>query len=72
MREARGEPPDLMAFFGDLAFRSIGSVGHASVFTETNDTGPDACNHDWDGIFAMSGRRRSGARPGRGAFRSTT
>jgi predicted AlkP superfamily phosphohydrolase/phosphomutase len=56
-RETRGTPPDLMAFFGDLAYRSIGSVGHRDIFTETNDTGPDACNHDWDGIFVMSGGR---------------
>ncbi len=54
-REARGEPPDLMAYFGDLDYRSIGSVGHDAIFLPTNDTGPDGCNHDWDGIFIMAG-----------------
>jgi len=54
-RQTRGLAPDLMAFFGDLRHRSIGSVGHGSIFTEANDTGPDACNHDWYGVFVLSG-----------------
>lgn len=54
-RETRGVPPDLMVFFGDLAYRALGSVGTGQVFSETNDTGPDSCNHDWDGIFVMAG-----------------
>lgn len=53
-RETRGMPPDLMVFFGDLALRSIGSEG-PEVMTAENDTGPDGCNHDWDGIFVMAG-----------------
>lgn len=49
--EARGDSPDLMVYFGDLAWRSIGSLGHPSLFVESNDTGPDDANHDHEGIF---------------------
>lgn len=50
-----GLAPDLCAYFGDLAYRSIGSVGHGSWYVDDNDTGEDSCNHDWDGIFAIAG-----------------
>lgn len=50
-----GFAPDLCVFFGDLAYRSIGSVGHGSWYTDDNDTGEDGCNHDWNGIFALAG-----------------
>lgn len=49
--EARGDHPDLMVYFGDLAWRSIGSLNHPSLFVESNDTGPDDANHDHEGIF---------------------
>ena len=52
-RRCVGLPPDLAVFFGDLDYRAIGSVGHRNLHTVNNDTGPDACNHDWDGIFVM-------------------
>jgi predicted AlkP superfamily phosphohydrolase/phosphomutase len=55
--------PDLLVFFGDLYWRSVGTVGGGQVHTRENDTGPDGANHDWDGIFVMTeGRdlRRSG------------
>jgi predicted AlkP superfamily phosphohydrolase/phosphomutase len=54
-RRIEGLPPDLMVFFDDLGYRSVGSVGHRSVYSAQNDTGADACNHDWDGIFVLSG-----------------
>jgi predicted AlkP superfamily phosphohydrolase/phosphomutase len=44
-------PPDLVVYFGDLAWRSVGSVGHGSVWTFDNDTGPDDANHAQYGIF---------------------
>ncbi len=50
-REMNGCPPDLIVYFGDLAWRSVGSVGTHSVFTYDNDTGPDEANHHWHGIF---------------------
>ena len=46
-----GSPPDLTVYFGDLSWRSVGSVGLRTVHTLDNDTGPDEANHDWDGIF---------------------
>ena len=54
-REQRGFPPDLQVFFGDLDYRAIASVGHRSLHLPGNDGGPDGCNHDWNGIFVMSG-----------------
>jgi predicted AlkP superfamily phosphohydrolase/phosphomutase len=56
-RQARGFPPDLMVYFDDLELRAIGSVGSGRIIVTENDTGPDSCNHDWDGIFVMSGGR---------------
>ena len=54
-RQARGFPPDLMVYFDDLRLRAIGSIGGHRIVALENDTGPDSCNHDWDGIFVMSG-----------------
>ncbi|HEU4402207.1 MAG TPA: alkaline phosphatase family protein [Candidatus Polarisedimenticolia bacterium] len=52
-REVRGVAPDLIAYFGNLDWRSIGSVGLKTIHTFENDTGPDDANHDWHGIFIM-------------------
>ena len=48
---ARGFPPDLMLFFGDLDYRSLGSVGGGEIWQRGNDTGLDEANHSWDGVF---------------------
>ncbi|MFM8998894.1 MAG: alkaline phosphatase family protein [Actinomycetota bacterium] len=53
--EVRGVAPDLIVYFGDLEWRSVGSVGNASLYTYENDTGPDGANHDRTGIFALAG-----------------
>jgi predicted AlkP superfamily phosphohydrolase/phosphomutase len=53
--EVRGVAPDLIVYFGDLEWRSVGSVGNPSLFTYENDTGPDGANHDRNGVFAMVG-----------------
>ena len=53
--EVRGIAPDLIVYFGDLEWRSVGSVGNASLYTYENDTGPDGANHDRTGIFALAG-----------------
>ncbi|MFQ5692030.1 MAG: alkaline phosphatase family protein, partial [Nitrospinota bacterium] len=45
-REVRGAAPDLIVYFGDLDWRSVGTLGHGSVHTRENDTGPDDANHD--------------------------
>ena len=54
----RGIAPDLIVYFGDLEWRSVGTLGMAEeggVFTYENDTGPDGANHDKLGVFAMRG-----------------
>jgi predicted AlkP superfamily phosphohydrolase/phosphomutase len=51
----RGIPPDLLVYFGDLAWRSNGSLGHGRHYTLENDTGPDDANHDRFGLCAMAG-----------------
>jgi predicted AlkP superfamily phosphohydrolase/phosphomutase len=53
--EVRGVAPDLIVYFGDLEWRSVGQVGTGRVFTYENDTGPDGANHDRTGVFAMAG-----------------
>ncbi|MFM7718264.1 MAG: alkaline phosphatase family protein [Actinomycetota bacterium] len=53
--EVRGIAPDLIVYFGDLEWRSVGSVGNPSLYTYENDTGPDGANHDRTGIFALAG-----------------
>jgi predicted AlkP superfamily phosphohydrolase/phosphomutase len=48
-----GVAPDLMAYFGNLAWRSAGTVGRNSIYTFENDTGPDDANHGQHGIFIV-------------------
>jgi predicted AlkP superfamily phosphohydrolase/phosphomutase len=54
-RAQHGLPPDLMVFWDDLSYRSSAAVGGGTLFSASNDTGPDACNHDWHGIFVLAG-----------------
>ncbi len=63
--EVRGVAPDLIVYFGDLEWRSVGAVGNPSLYTYENDTGPDGANHDRDGVFMMKGL------PGQAPARST-
>ena len=53
-RQVKGVPPDLIVIFGDLRWRSVGSVGHQSVYVFENDTGPDDANHAQEGIYILS------------------
>jgi predicted AlkP superfamily phosphohydrolase/phosphomutase len=48
-------PPDLVVYFGDLAWRSNGSLGHGRHWTFENDTGPDDANHDREGVCIVAG-----------------
>ncbi|HZA40839.1 MAG TPA: alkaline phosphatase family protein [Actinomycetota bacterium] len=57
-----GVPPDLIVIFGELRWRSVGSLGHGSVYTFSNDTGPDEANHAENGIFIMN--NAPGTQPG--------
>jgi predicted AlkP superfamily phosphohydrolase/phosphomutase len=50
-REVKNIPPDLIVYFGNLDWRSAGSVGIGAVHLYENDTGPDDANHAENGIF---------------------
>ncbi|MGA8542790.1 MAG: alkaline phosphatase family protein [Thermoplasmata archaeon] len=52
--EVRGDPPDLMVYFGNAAWRSAGTVGYDSLFLTENDTGPDDSVHSFDGIYSIT------------------
>ena len=52
---ARRRPPDLFVYFGDLRWRSVGTVGDGPIHTFENDTGPDDANHAPDGLFIVTG-----------------
>jgi len=45
-----GAAPDMMIYFGNLHWRSAGTLGHGSFTTLENDTGPDDCNHGQMGM----------------------
>jgi predicted AlkP superfamily phosphohydrolase/phosphomutase len=53
-KNVRNVAPDLIVHFGQLYWRSIGSVGHGRLHLEENDTGPDACNHAQFGMFILT------------------
>ena len=52
--EVRNIPPDLIVYFGNLSWRSIGSVGNETIWLHENDTGPDDANHSQYGMIASS------------------
>jgi predicted AlkP superfamily phosphohydrolase/phosphomutase len=54
-RQVNRVPPDLIALFGALYWRSIGGVGYDSLYVQENDTGPDDCNHAQFGAFIVRG-----------------
>ena len=58
--ECRNVPPDLLIYFGNLAWRSVGSLGHGRIHTRENDIGPDDANHDQRGIYIMYDPRQGG------------
>lgn len=51
-------PTDQIVYFGDLKWRSVGSVGPRSIYTLDNNTGPDEANHDWYGILILPAYER--------------
>jgi predicted AlkP superfamily phosphohydrolase/phosphomutase len=53
-RATAGIPPDLIVYFGDLNWRSVGSLGNGTIWTHENDTGPDDANHAQYGIAILS------------------
>ncbi|MGD0476652.1 MAG: alkaline phosphatase family protein [Nitrososphaerales archaeon] len=65
---AIGDKPDLMVYFGNLDWRSAGTVGHEGLYLSENDTGPDDSVHSMDGVMMMYDPRRDlGAKEIRGA-----
>ena len=52
-RETNNFAPDLILYPGNLAWRSVGTIGAGELFTFDNDTGPDGANHNWDGVFIL-------------------
>ncbi|HUT20611.1 MAG TPA: alkaline phosphatase family protein [Anaerolineae bacterium] len=51
--QVKGIPPDLIVYFGDLAWRSVGSVGNGTIHVFENDTGPDDANHAQHGMYVL-------------------
>lgn len=61
--QVNGIAPDLIVYFGNLLWRSVGTLGYDGVHTFSNDTGPDDCNHAQNGMFILwDPRRRDGGR----------
>lgn len=56
-KRVRRIAPDLIVLFGDLLWRSVGTLGHGAIHTFENDTGPDDANHAQFGLFAMRDAR---------------
>ena len=51
-----GVAPDLVVIFGDLLWRSVGTIGgEEGIHTFENDTGPDDANHAQDGMWIAAG-----------------
>lgn len=51
--KVRNIAPDLIVYWGNLDWRSVGSFGHGGVYTFENDTGPDDANHAMNGMFIL-------------------
>jgi predicted AlkP superfamily phosphohydrolase/phosphomutase len=52
--ERNGVVPDLLVYFGDLYWRSLGQVGTGAVHAFENDTGPDDANHAHEGLYVLA------------------
>lgn len=52
-KKVRNVAPDLIVYWGNLDWRSVGSFGHGSIYTFENDTGPDDANHAANGMFIL-------------------
>jgi predicted AlkP superfamily phosphohydrolase/phosphomutase len=54
--DPQGVAPDLVVVFGDLYWRSVGTIGgEEGIQTLENDTGPDDANHAQDGLYIAGG-----------------
>jgi predicted AlkP superfamily phosphohydrolase/phosphomutase len=52
--QRNGIAPDLLVYFGDLLWRSVGQVGTGTVQVFENDTGPDDANHAHEGLYVLA------------------
>ena len=53
--QVSGVAPDLIVHFGNLLWRSVGTVGgEDGIHTFENDTGPDDANHAQEGLFVLA------------------
>jgi predicted AlkP superfamily phosphohydrolase/phosphomutase len=59
-QKVNGIAPDLIVYWDNLRWRSVGTVGHGSLWTRENDTGPDDANHAEEGIFIYADPRHPG------------
>jgi predicted AlkP superfamily phosphohydrolase/phosphomutase len=50
-QEVNNIAPDLIVYFGNLNWRSVGSLGLNTLYTFRNDTGPDDANHAQEGLY---------------------
>ncbi len=53
-KEINRVAPDLVIIFGELRWRSVGSLGMDSHYTFENDTGPDDANHAQEGMYILA------------------
>ncbi len=53
-KKVNGVPPDLIVLFGDLRWRSVGTIGNPDIYTFENDTGPDDANHAQMGMYTLT------------------
>ncbi len=58
-REVRNVAPDLIVYFDNLGWRSVGSFGYNNIYTFENDTGPDDANHAVNGIYIYTPPERN-------------
>lgn len=66
-KHVRNVAPDLIIYWGDLYWRSVGSFGHGGPYTFENDTGPDDCNHATNGMFILYDPKQAGSKEVKGA-----
>jgi len=53
--KTNGHPPDLIVYFDNLKYRSIGTLQGEEVYSVNNDQGPDGANHARHGIWMGKG-----------------
>jgi len=52
-QKVRNVAPDLIVYWDNLNWRSVGGFGYGGIHTFENDTGPDDCNHASNGLFIL-------------------